>query len=398
MHVERGPYGQVIIKKIYNYDDIITYAYKRLERGDVCGLLPIYVRNHMNRLELCIDCTGKVALTEIEPEDFVLDRAGRQKIANFIRCILDIQNIYLDFKGLILRQKYIFIDIKTNDFFWSYCPLYSYLEETVSDDNWLEKFESLLLSDFFQNVFSEFYRLKLMEFIKFHEIAELENLLNAYVAEVDAPSQIKLSYSKLLIAVQCLAFLLTIFVTLIVVQRKGLNISYLSLRSGFIGVFLIMLIGNIAHLVKKKQQVHVKSQDINSESKQVYMRNLFPSSYKPLENKPCSHLNLLHPAYLEFFDAAALPSSISRGRAFILNNDFLIGRDSILCDLSLDSPTICDQHARILCREGNYFLRDLGSPSGLKINEKRLYTHEEAPLMSGDKIEIGNLQAIFTKT
>jgi len=48
-------------------------------------------------------------------------------------------------------------------------------------------------------------------------------------------------------------------------------------------------------------------------------------------------------------------------RAYILVDEFLVGRDDALCDLPLPASSVGRRHARITRREGSFFITDLGS-------------------------------------
>ena len=63
-------------------------------------------------------------------------------------------------------------------------------------------------------------------------------------------------------------------------------------------------------------------------------------------------------------------------RAFILVDEFLIGRDKMICDLILAHSTIGRVHARISRHGSHYFLEDLGSANGTTLNEKKLHKHQ----------------------
>ncbi len=64
-------------------------------------------------------------------------------------------------------------------------------------------------------------------------------------------------------------------------------------------------------------------------------------------------------------------------RAFILLDEFIIGRDNDNSDLLLDSKTVGRQHARISRHEGSYFITDLGSKNGTRLDGRRLNRNEE---------------------
>jgi serine phosphatase RsbU (regulator of sigma subunit)/DNA-binding response OmpR family regulator len=69
---------------------------------------------------------------------------------------------------------------------------------------------------------------------------------------------------------------------------------------------------------------------------------------------------------------------------------FTIGRSSTNT-LVLGQMGISRNHAEVLCQDGNYRLRDLGSKLGTCLNGVKI---EEAQLSSGDRVELGGLQGM----
>lgn len=59
-------------------------------------------------------------------------------------------------------------------------------------------------------------------------------------------------------------------------------------------------------------------------------------------------------------------------RAFILNDDFVIGRDFRTADLCLTGYAVGRQHARITRQGAAFFITDLGSKNGTRLNGERL--------------------------
>jgi hypothetical protein len=64
-------------------------------------------------------------------------------------------------------------------------------------------------------------------------------------------------------------------------------------------------------------------------------------------------------------------------RAFILVDEFLIGRDPKDADLCLSDPGIGRLHARITRRAGSFFICDLGSRNGTRLDNRRLLKNAE---------------------
>ena len=67
---------------------------------------------------------------------------------------------------------------------------------------------------------------------------------------------------------------------------------------------------------------------------------------------------------------------------------FVIGKHAGLADHILDKPTVSRFHVRIMEKGGDYFLTDLNSTNGTKVNGKLLAANEEIMLKEGDEVQI----------
>ncbi len=65
-------------------------------------------------------------------------------------------------------------------------------------------------------------------------------------------------------------------------------------------------------------------------------------------------------------------------------------RDS--CDIPLRFPDISSKHAELVFRDGYWYIRDLHSTNGIKVNDMRV---EQKILHPGDKVSIGR-KRLFT--
>jgi glycine betaine catabolism B len=68
--------------------------------------------------------------------------------------------------------------------------------------------------------------------------------------------------------------------------------------------------------------------------------------------------------------------------------EFTIGRVPG-CDLTLDRPEISRVHARIAYRDGQYWITDLGSTDGSRLNNEVLWPCQDTPLQTDDILRIG---------
>ena len=80
------------------------------------------------------------------------------------------------------------------------------------------------------------------------------------------------------------------------------------------------------------------------------------------------------------------------GSKFFLDTDAtMVGRHPE-SSIFLDDITVSRRHAEIRRAEGNFSLHDVGSLNGTYVNRERV---EEAPLRSGDEIQIGKFKLVF---
>jgi pSer/pThr/pTyr-binding forkhead associated (FHA) protein len=70
----------------------------------------------------------------------------------------------------------------------------------------------------------------------------------------------------------------------------------------------------------------------------------------------------------------------------------LIGR-APSCDLQIPDDSMSREHAVVLCDGESASVEDLQSTNGIKVNGKRVRSHE---LSHGDEIEIGQTRLVFT--
>ena len=61
----------------------------------------------------------------------------------------------------------------------------------------------------------------------------------------------------------------------------------------------------------------------------------------------------------------------------------------------LDDVSVSSHHAHFAPRENGFILKDLGSTNGTKLNGTLVKANEEHALNAGDKIQFGNVEAVF---
>ncbi|HAL74524.1 MAG TPA: hypothetical protein DCM45_05450 [Clostridiales bacterium] len=105
------------------------------------------------------------------------------------------------------------------------------------------------------------------------------------------------------------------------------------------------------------------------------------------QDQPADDLTVLIPADPANFRMAMIsagkpgtPEENEGVRAYILVDEFLLGRDIKTCDLCLGESGIGRQHARIQRRSGSFYITDLGSRNGTRLDGKRLLKNVETLL------------------
>jgi pSer/pThr/pTyr-binding forkhead associated (FHA) protein len=81
-------------------------------------------------------------------------------------------------------------------------------------------------------------------------------------------------------------------------------------------------------------------------------------------------------------------------RVPILAAQTTIGRE-VSCDVVIDNAGVSRTHAMVLCHEGQFRVRDLGSQNGITVNGKKV---EESPLEYGDVVGINKFKVCFSDT
>lgn len=80
------------------------------------------------------------------------------------------------------------------------------------------------------------------------------------------------------------------------------------------------------------------------------------------------------------------------GSTFMLEGDVTtVGRNPD-SDVFLDDITVSRHHAELQCRDGAFFVHDVGSLNGTYVNGERV---DATRLASGDEVQIGRFKLVF---
>lgn len=79
----------------------------------------------------------------------------------------------------------------------------------------------------------------------------------------------------------------------------------------------------------------------------------------------------------------------------ISKNEFVLGRNYQTCDYAIHNWNIGRAHSQINCKEGIYYIIDLGSKNGTFLNGLRLVSNKPYELKDNDRVTMANLDFCF---
>ena len=109
----------------------------------------------------------------------------------------------------------------------------------------------------------------------------------------------------------------------------------------------------------------------------------------------CSPRN--EPAVLRF--AQNDDGTIEIGKASRVHHDrnfLLVGRQAATCDIRISQKSMSRQHALLYYHQGKLYVKDLQTKTGTFVNQQRILPGEPTMLNSGDTIQWGKVQPVFT--
>jgi hypothetical protein len=89
---------------------------------------------------------------------------------------------------------------------------------------------------------------------------------------------------------------------------------------------------------------------------------------------------------------AGSPESRGEAQAFFITHSVTVIGRAAEADLRLNDPGVSRRHAEIRQESGSFWVIDLGSTNGLRVNDAPVSRHE---LINGDRVEIGSTTMVF---
>jgi two-component system, cell cycle response regulator len=119
------------------------------------------------------------------------------------------------------------------------------------------------------------------------------------------------------------------------------------------------------------------------------IRDLAPSggAFEPDTEIICNPLAPIHSTANQTACLVQIyPANADLGQRHLLNRPLTFGREAT-CEVGVDEISVSRYHARIVERNGNYYVADLRSTNGTFVNNARVYVSQ---LTDGDYLRVGN--------
>ena len=388
MRFERGPYGIIGIETVAENESVILHALELLQNHTLHSVLPTYSREHNGKTEICIDCTGMEKLSSIQHVAWKDSGSTWECVCAFVLSIIEATDFYLDPDCFVAEEEYVFFDEKAARLMWCYLPI---SHHHFQQPPLFLRLEKLLMHSFFSDILCEEDRNQIIHYLSENNEAELHRILKKQTIESETANR-KMLPSKRVnwLLTQIILMIICLFIMLTL--RSGLLFYFV-----YAFVSLLCLLCLTTYPFEKKEKESIAKELSRPPNFLTEKDLLFPkinTNNDPTMNKEKPSASIpVSPAYLV---GTTSQSSKTRPQTSIIwVEDFLIGSDELFCDLMLNDQSVSYRHARILHREDVYFVVDLSSANGTFLNDKRLYSYEEAPLQNNDSLCFGKCRFTF---
>jgi len=379
MRFERGPFGRIAVFSLENKKDMVLHVMDSLQNHILPSVLPVYLREQFGQKEFCVDCTGCEQITVCSKSlDWELP-AKRKAVSDFLLTLVDAQDHFIDLRHFLFEPDCVFIETDTKRLNWCCLPVLRDTAEQTPDLSFPSgKLERLLMDSFFADVVDDDQRSRIICLMKDGRDQELNILLNKMSSSQDAAVKKHFRTASVLLAIQTVLMIITGILLVVLSLKTDQTSTVQNLRGWYLLFFSVMLLLLVICTGgKAKPEPPVPSEESGSlglTRKDMY----FPEqNLTQGESAWVSRITQHPPAYLDQIMNTADEKAKKGVRSVIWTDDFLIGRDRLLCDLFLDDPSISDRQARIVRHGILFMIMDLGSSEGTFIGSRKLYSHEE---------------------
>ncbi len=418
-------------KKMYNKNylvlndfDITTgyndYSYEMLRRNNIKGLLSLEYSMEDNKPFYYYDITAKYSFNSC----FYELKLNKEHILSFFTALhnitAELNRFLLDASHLVLLPQCVFCNKDLDHFSFVYCPDYnqdffSSLKEFISylltianhDDE-----KTVLLSyGLWQEVQNENFNLKsLMKVIEKHNTCDTpvktQNTIFTPISETPVPTDTTILkepdvllkenyYYDTGFLIKTAAVFAAIFVALAVNVLFKL-LSFYSMEMFFIIltsllVFLIFYTSKVLRIAPLYKQY---SKPLNSHEEKIIKIDT-DISLSPVSDTDENTDTVLLCVNPTSYGRHLVYTGIDFSQEAELNTfPFCIGK-SEGNNLMINNPAVSRKHARLTFSNGSYYLEDLNSSNGTRVNDELIPAYTLTEITTADRITFAHLTYIF---
>ncbi len=427
-------------KKMYNKNYLVLgefdsplltndYQFEMLKRNSIGGLMDMQLFMDDNVPFFQYDITGKLSFHSRFYNDTIKKEHIITFLTNLHNTILNLNKYLLDYNHLILIPQCIFCDKDLEHYYFVYCPNHtsdffvelknfiSYLL-TITDHN--DEQTVLIAYSLWQEVQNENFNLKsLLTVIEKYPLNTSQPFISNRKPEPTVEPQMNLDdsnnilknpdillkenyrYSSSFIIKNVIIFSIVIIIFLANFIMK--IFSFYSTETFFVILIAIISFSIFyASTILRDAPLHRiynKTDDIEPEkiihintSINIPDDNSSTETFSATNSDSETVLLCVNPI---FQDKHLIYTGLDFSQEVTLNNfPFIIGKNDAN-NLVIDNPVISRTHARIFMENDLYYIEDLNSSNGTKVNDQALASYTPTEINIGDTITFAHLTYIF---
>ena len=455
--LDSDPTGKYLVWDLTANSRVISYQMEVLIRNRPIYLLPCFLRFRQGKQQICQDISGLISLDMANPEQDLRPERGREILFELINDLFDAADHLLPVNQMILTPSTIFLDVnhKLVLTFWPVCRRGKIGDiESGGPQELQEIFQTLGKAFHLPDAETDAW----CDQLAIGGLPQIQKWLDSQYSNQDEHTKLPVSseapkngartrvcsyahicaarITRILSKPMCLGFLHVICLGgYLAGIRIGKSWS-ITVKVAYLLSLLILLLIDVwqVRAMHLKQNHHDAQCPGNSQIikgttaamekhglpdiicaffKRIiiqltgYISEMLKSLRQGLNPAPDltpdpGGQTVFHSTNPDDFRMALLsegkPGTLDENegiRAYILVDEFIIGRDQKNCDLYLENLEIGRQHARILRREGSFFLCDLGSRNGSSVDGRRIMKNTETLLPDQCLIKFADRQFYF---
>ena len=393
MHVERGPQGKILVFEVLAGTEIVVHAYDSLRSFPLSNVLPVYLREVFGEKQLCVDCTELVPLADLRDPLEHCDLL-RKNFLSFLISIFRAEDRFISRDFLVADPRYVFLNKSEASFFWCCFPVTPTAGNLHPiEQSFADRLKLLLSCELVSSLFDE----SLRDTIWTDVISEHEDglITQIHQQKEEKPEEATKGTSEKRSTILFIQFVLMLFFLAFIFLWNDLSLFSLETYIWAPPFVLVSGMALLFTLLFSAKEYGKQSQTRKKKMSKEEEKTMAAVGIKSHDTQDVNPFFSYPRAFLSRLSSDRDSSDKNTKRFPLLVNDFLVGKDSILCDLVLDDKSISDRHARILKREGSYFLMDVGSSAGSMLGDRILYSYEEYPLSDNDIFSLGDIHLQF---